>query len=132
MVCHGGVINGWAGHVLGLGPQMFFNPDYTSINRFRAASSGERSIVSLNETAHLRGRPIFWWADGPRWPLSCGDLGPGQVLVGADVARQAQYSLAEDVLHDLGRAALDRVGPTSQEGLSGAGQPPAVVGCSRS
>ncbi len=54
VVCHGGVINVWAAHLLGLGANMFFAPDYTSINRFAAASSGERSIVSLNETAHLR------------------------------------------------------------------------------
>ena len=57
VVCHGGVINAWATTTLGIGPRMFFNPDYTSINRFMAASSGERSIVSLNETAHLRGAP---------------------------------------------------------------------------
>jgi probable phosphoglycerate mutase len=57
IVCHGGVINAWATTTLGIGPQMFFNPDYTSINRFMAASSGERSIVSLNETGHLRGAP---------------------------------------------------------------------------
>jgi probable phosphoglycerate mutase len=55
VVCHGGVINVWAGHVLGLPLQLFFNPDYTSISRFMAASSGERSVVSLNESAHLRG-----------------------------------------------------------------------------
>ncbi|MCP4224493.1 MAG: histidine phosphatase family protein [Actinomycetia bacterium] len=53
--CHGGVINAWAAETLGIGPRLFFDPDYTSINRFMAASSGERSIVSLNETAHLRG-----------------------------------------------------------------------------
>ena len=57
VVCHGGIINAWAATTLGIGPSMFFNPDYTSINRFMAASSGERSIVSLNETAHLRGAP---------------------------------------------------------------------------
>ncbi|MFV0525389.1 MAG: histidine phosphatase family protein [Acidimicrobiales bacterium] len=57
VVCHGGVINMWASELLGLEPQMFFNPDYTSINRFRAASTGERSIVSLNETGHLRVEP---------------------------------------------------------------------------
>lgn len=55
VVCHGGVINVWAAKVLGLGSSMFFEPNYTSVNRFLAASSGERSIVSLNETAHLRG-----------------------------------------------------------------------------
>ena len=51
------MINAWASTVLGLPVTLFFNPDYTSINRFMAASSGERSIVSLNETAHLRGAP---------------------------------------------------------------------------
>jgi len=55
IVCHGGVINTWAAHVLGLGPGMFFDPEYTSVNRFAAASSGERSVISLNETSHLTG-----------------------------------------------------------------------------
>lgn len=57
VVCHGGVINAWATTTLEIGPKMFFNPDYTSVNRFMIASTGERSIVSLNETAHLRGAP---------------------------------------------------------------------------
>jgi probable phosphoglycerate mutase len=58
VVCHGGVINSWAGHVLRVQePFFFFDPGYTSVHRFLAASSGERSVVSLNETAHLRGRP---------------------------------------------------------------------------
>ena len=57
VVCHGGVVNAWATYTLQIGSAMFFNPDYTSINRFMAASSGERSIVSLNETGHLRGAP---------------------------------------------------------------------------
>ncbi|MGI9597727.1 MAG: histidine phosphatase family protein [Acidimicrobiales bacterium] len=55
VVCHGGVVNVWAANVLGLGPQMFFEPHYTSVSRFVAASSGERSIDSLNEVPHLRG-----------------------------------------------------------------------------
>ncbi len=54
VVCHGGVINAWTAQVLGMPPQLFFDPTYTSINRFMAARSGERSLVSLNETAHLR------------------------------------------------------------------------------
>jgi probable phosphoglycerate mutase len=54
VVCHGGVINAWASYTLGIEPRMFFNPQYTAVNRFMAATSGERSIVSLNETAHLR------------------------------------------------------------------------------
>jgi 2,3-bisphosphoglycerate-dependent phosphoglycerate mutase len=54
LVCHGGVINAWAGHVLGIKDPFFLDAAYTSISRFLAASSGERSVRSLNETAHLR------------------------------------------------------------------------------
>jgi probable phosphoglycerate mutase len=55
VVCHGGVINVWASVVIGLSrPTMFFSPAYTSMNRFKAASTGQRAVVSLNETAHLR------------------------------------------------------------------------------
>lgn len=53
VVCHGGVINAWAGHVLGVEEPFFLDADYTSVSRFLAASSGERSVRSLNETAHL-------------------------------------------------------------------------------
>jgi len=53
VTCHGGVINVWAAHVIGLQPRMFFNPNYTSINTFMAASSGEKSVVTLNEHSHL-------------------------------------------------------------------------------
>ena len=57
VVCHGGIINGYLAHVLGLPAfsQMFFYPNYTSINRVAAATSGQRSIVTINETSHLRG-----------------------------------------------------------------------------
>ena len=56
IVCHGGVINAYLCHVLGLENQRgFFYPNYTSIHRIAAASSGERSIVTLKETSHLRG-----------------------------------------------------------------------------
>jgi probable phosphoglycerate mutase len=52
--CHGGVINAWGSHVMGTRHVFFFDPTYTSVNRFMAASTGERSVISLNETAHLR------------------------------------------------------------------------------
>jgi 2,3-bisphosphoglycerate-dependent phosphoglycerate mutase len=56
VVCHGGVINGYLCHVLGLiNPRGFFYPNYTSINRVAAARGGIRSIVTINETSHLRG-----------------------------------------------------------------------------
>ena len=54
VVCHGGVVNAWAAHVLGLEATVFFQPGYASVSRFLAAGSGERSLLSLNETAHLR------------------------------------------------------------------------------
>ena len=55
VVCHGGVINCFAGSVLGVEePFLFLDAGYTSISRFLVASSGERSVVSLNETGHLR------------------------------------------------------------------------------
>jgi 2,3-bisphosphoglycerate-dependent phosphoglycerate mutase len=57
VVCHGGVINVVAAQILGLATRMFFNPHYTSINRFMAATSGERSVVSLNDLGHLRPHP---------------------------------------------------------------------------
>jgi probable phosphoglycerate mutase len=53
--CHGGVVNAWAAHVLGLEATLFFQPGYTSVSRFLAAGSGERSVATLNETSHLRG-----------------------------------------------------------------------------
>jgi broad specificity phosphatase PhoE len=59
VVCHGGVINMYATKVLGLAPEHFFLPHYTSITRVAAARSGERSIASLNETGHLRGLGAF-------------------------------------------------------------------------
>jgi 2,3-bisphosphoglycerate-dependent phosphoglycerate mutase len=55
VVCHGGVVNAWAGHVLGIADPFFLDAHYTSVSRFLAAGSGERSVGSLNETAHLRG-----------------------------------------------------------------------------
>ncbi len=55
IVCHGGVINSYLARILGIdGANGFFYPDYTSVHRVAAASSGERSVVTLNETAHLR------------------------------------------------------------------------------
>lgn len=55
VVCHGGVMNAYVGHVLGLDEFMVFEPAYTGITRIRASSRGHRSIVSMNEHGHLRG-----------------------------------------------------------------------------
>ncbi|MBX3483105.1 histidine phosphatase family protein [Phenylobacterium sp.] len=53
--CHGGVINVWTAHVLGMPARLFFEPDYTSIHRYMCARTGQRSVLGLNERAHLRG-----------------------------------------------------------------------------
>ncbi len=58
IVCHGGVINAYLAHLLALGSgheRGFFYPNYTSIHRVAAASTGQREIVTVNETGHLRG-----------------------------------------------------------------------------
>ena len=57
VICHGGVINAYLAHVLGLDATVrgFFYPNYTSIHRVVASRSGHRSIVTVNETSHLRG-----------------------------------------------------------------------------
>jgi 2,3-bisphosphoglycerate-dependent phosphoglycerate mutase len=55
VVCHGGVVNVYTAWVAGVRRGMFFLPHYTSISRVLASSSGgNRSIDTLNETAHLR------------------------------------------------------------------------------
>lgn len=56
VTCHGGVINLYVSAILGLPTESpgFFYPNYTSIHRIAASSSGVRSLVTLNETSHLR------------------------------------------------------------------------------
>lgn len=61
VTCHGGVVNAYLAHILGLPVSPgFFYPNYTSIHRVAASRSGHRSIVTVNETPHLRnsGLPI--------------------------------------------------------------------------
>jgi probable phosphoglycerate mutase len=53
VTCHGGVINAWAAHVIGFESRLFFNPNYTSINRFMASSGGDKTVITLNEHVHL-------------------------------------------------------------------------------
>lgn len=61
VVCHGGVINAYLTATLRMAglesretTRGFFYPNYTSIHRVAASSGGERSIVTINETSHLR------------------------------------------------------------------------------
>ena len=54
VVCHGGVVNAYAAHLLHLRDPLFFLPTYVSISRIIASSRGHRSIGSLNEHGHVR------------------------------------------------------------------------------
>jgi probable phosphoglycerate mutase len=54
VVGHGGAINAYLGHLVGFEPLIFHIPTYTGISRVLAGSNGMRSIVSVNETSHLR------------------------------------------------------------------------------
>jgi 2,3-bisphosphoglycerate-dependent phosphoglycerate mutase len=53
VVCHGGVINLYLGRILGVDRHLWFEPGYTSVSRVVASRDGHRTIVTLNETAHL-------------------------------------------------------------------------------
>src|SRR5437763_9410750 len=59
VVCHGGVINAYLAHILGIDKMMWFEPAYTSIHRVIASRSGVRSVAAVNETAHLRGTGLL-------------------------------------------------------------------------
>jgi probable phosphoglycerate mutase len=51
-VCHGGVINAYLGHVLGIERVLFFEPFYATVNRVRAGHDGGRLLLSVNEQGH--------------------------------------------------------------------------------
>jgi len=53
VVCHGGVINAYLGHILGIDKPLWFAARYTGICRVLAARTGERSLLTLNEVPHL-------------------------------------------------------------------------------
>ena len=53
VVCHGGVINAYLSHVLGLARLVFVQPHYTSVTRVLAEPDGYREILSVNEFDHL-------------------------------------------------------------------------------
>jgi probable phosphoglycerate mutase len=50
---HGGVVNVYLAHVLGIDRLLWFHPEYTSVSRVHAARSGPKSVATVNETAHL-------------------------------------------------------------------------------
>lgn len=52
LVCHGGVVNAYLSEVLEMDRTLFFEPGYTSISRVLASRTGERQLVSANESPH--------------------------------------------------------------------------------
>lgn len=50
---HSGAINVFLGQVLGIERVLWFYPGYASVSRVAASRRGPRSVVSVNETAHL-------------------------------------------------------------------------------
>lgn len=52
VVCHGGVVNAYLSHVIGLPSTLFFEPAYTGVSRV-VAGTGRAQLVSVNETPHL-------------------------------------------------------------------------------
>ncbi len=58
MVTHGGVINAYLGHVMGIEQDMFFIPENTSVSTVDADGDGRR-MRFLNDVAHLAFPGIF-------------------------------------------------------------------------
>ena len=53
VACHGGVINSYIGHIIGVEYDMFFRPAHCSISVV-FAGHGVRALQSLNDVHHLR------------------------------------------------------------------------------
>ena len=52
VACHGGVINAYIGHIIGVDYDMFFRPSHTAVNVV-LAGHGVRALKSLNDVHHL-------------------------------------------------------------------------------
>jgi broad specificity phosphatase PhoE len=53
VACHGGVINAYVGHHLGIAEDMFFRPAHTAVNVVLAGHHGVRALQSLGDVHHL-------------------------------------------------------------------------------
>jgi len=52
VACHGGVINAYVAHIIGVDYDMFFRPAHTSVNVVYSGQ-GIRALQSLNDVSHL-------------------------------------------------------------------------------
>lgn len=55
IACHGGVINAYLAHHLGIDYDMFFRPAHTAVNVVRAGHNGVRAVHALGDVNHLIG-----------------------------------------------------------------------------
>jgi probable phosphoglycerate mutase len=53
VACHGGVINAYLAHHLGIAEDMFFRPAHTSVNVVRVGHHGVRAVHLLGDVHHL-------------------------------------------------------------------------------
>jgi 2,3-bisphosphoglycerate-dependent phosphoglycerate mutase len=53
VACHGGVINAYIAHHLGIAHDMFFRPAHTSVNVVRVGHHGVRALQLLGDVHHL-------------------------------------------------------------------------------
>jgi broad specificity phosphatase PhoE len=75
VVAHGGVINAYVGHVMGVERDMFFFPENTSVTTIDVEGA-ERSVRFLGDTAHLAYPAIFAPPAGAFVGDADGDPGP--------------------------------------------------------
>lgn len=59
IVCHGGVINAYVGHLIGSPYDMFFRPAHTSVSTV-AAGGDRRALHFLNDVRHLEEEDGRW------------------------------------------------------------------------
>jgi broad specificity phosphatase PhoE len=71
MVTHGGVINAYLGHVMGITRDMFFLPDNASVNTVDVQGD-RREVWFLNDSRHLTDPGVFI----PSGPIATGREGP--------------------------------------------------------
>jgi probable phosphoglycerate mutase len=57
IVCHGGVINAYVAHHLGITADMFFRPQHAAVNVMLAGRHGVRALRSLGDVHHLAEHP---------------------------------------------------------------------------
>jgi len=57
VACHGGVINVYLAHHLGIDRDMFFRPPHASVNVVLAGHHGIRALQSLGDVHHLAAEP---------------------------------------------------------------------------